>query len=84
MPNFDPFADDAASMGIGELTLENGRERVAIYGSLDLTRDEAGLKCARELRAVLDAAVRHLEAAPDLPDAVPAPEPPTSVKNPFG
>ena len=55
-----------------------------MYGSLDLTRDKAGLKLARELKAVLDAAVRHLEAAPDLPDAVPAPEPPTSVKNPFG
>ena len=63
---------------------ENGRERVAIYGSLDLTRDKAGLKLARELKAVLDAAVRRLEAAHDLPDAVPAPEPPTSVQNPFG
>lgn len=84
MQTFDPFGDDAASLGIGELTLENGRERVAVYGSLDLTRDKAGLKCARELKAVLDAVVRHLEAARGLPEAVPPPERPTPVKNPFG
>lgn len=84
MPDFDPFADDAASLGIGDLTLENGRERVAVYGSLDLTRDKAGLRLARELKAVLDAVVRHIEGTRDLPDAVPAPEKPTSVKNPFG
>lgn len=84
MPKFDPFADDAASKGIGEFTIENGRDRVALYGSLDLTRDRAGLKRARELKAVLDAVVRHLEAAHDLADAVPEPEAPTSVANPFG
>jgi hypothetical protein len=83
MPSFDPFADDAALLDIGELTLENGQERVVVYGSLDLTRDKAGLDLARE-KAVLDAVVRHLEGARDLPDAVPAPEELTSVKNPFG
>ncbi len=84
MPTFTPFADDAASLGIGELTLENGRDRVALYGSLDLTRDKAGLMLARELKAVLDAVVQRLEAANDLPDRVPAPEAPTTVRNPFG
>lgn len=84
MPDFDPFADDAASLSIGDLTLENGRDSVAVYGNFDLTRDKTGLKLARKLRAVLDAVVRHLEGARDLPDAVPAPEKPISVKNPFG
>ena len=32
-----PFADDAASISIGELTVENGTDRIALYGSLDLT-----------------------------------------------
>jgi hypothetical protein len=80
---FKPFADDAASLGIGELTLENGTARVAVYGQLDLTRDKAGLKRARELKAVLDAVVRHLEAAHDLPDQLPLPEPTKTVENPF-
>ena len=84
MPTFDPYADDAASLDIGELTLENGRDRIAVYGSLDLTRDKAGLKRARALKAVLDAVVGHLEAAHDLPDTVPEPDAPTSVANPFG
>ena len=82
-PAFNPFADDAASMTVGELTIENGQDHVAVYGQLDLTRDKAGLKLARELKAVLDAVVRHLDAARDLPDQVPAPEKPRTVKNPF-
>ena len=82
-PTFKPYADDAASMTVGELTCENGTDRVAVYGQLDLTRDKAGLKLARELKAVLDTVVRHLEAARDLPDQVPPPEPAKSVRNPF-
>lgn len=83
VPTFSPYADDAASLSIGGLTVENGTERVALYGQIDLTRDKAGLKLARELKAVLDAAVRQLETAHDLPDQVPAPEKPRTVRNPF-
>ena len=82
-PAFNPYADDAASMNVGELTCENGKDRVALYGQVDLTRDKAGLRLARELKAVLDAVVRHLEAAHDLPEQVPAPRKPRTVKNPF-
>ena len=49
-PTMKPYADDAASMTIGDLTLENGRDCVAVGGSLDLTRDKAGLAHARALR----------------------------------
>lgn len=85
MAEFKPFADDAASLGIGgEMTIENGTERVAIYGSLDLTRDKGGLALARQLKAVLDAAVRALEADKHLPDHVAPPEAPPTVRNPFG
>ena len=83
-PTFSPYADDAASLSIGGLTLENGTERVALYGQLDLTRDKAGLRLARELKAVLDAVVHQLEAAHDLPEQVPPPAKPRTVKNPFG
>jgi hypothetical protein len=79
-PAFNPYADDAASMSVGELTIENGQDRVAVYGQLDLTRDKAGLKLAHELKAVLDAAVHHLEAAHDLPEQVPAPEKPRTAR----
>ena len=82
MTKLVPFADDAASVSIGTLTVENGTARVALYGSLDLTRDKPGLAHARALQAVLAAVVQQLEAAHDLPDAV-APAPAATVPNPF-
>ncbi|MGI4795825.1 MAG: hypothetical protein ACRYF2_22945 [Janthinobacterium lividum] len=83
-PTMKPYADDAASMTIGDLTLENGRDCVAVGGSLDLTRDKAGLAHARALKAALDAIVHALESDGALPDKVAPPKPVTEVKNPFG
>lgn len=79
-----PFADDSASISIGALTVENGRDCVTVYGNLDLTRDKKGLAHARALLALTHDVVKALEAARDLPDAVPPPEKPATVKNPFG
>lgn len=79
-----PFADDSRSVAVGGLTVENGRDKVAMYGSLDLTRDKAGLEHARALRALLDAAIQAMEADPALPTAIPLPKPAQTVKNPFG
>lgn len=79
-----PYADDAASTGIGGLTVENGRECVTLYGSLDLTRDKQGLAHARALLRLAQDTVAALEAVRDLPDALPPPEKPGTVKNPFG
>ncbi len=71
-------------MSIGKLTVENGTDRIALYGSLELTRDRQGLAHARALRAILDQAVQVLEEQADLPEAVPAAAAPKSVANPFG
>ena len=83
MTKFTPFADDASSTSIGKLTIENGTDRVALYGSLDLTRDRQGLAHARALKAILDQTVQVLEAQENLPDAVPAAATPKTVANPF-
>ena len=83
MTSFEPFADDSRSQSIGDLTVENGTDKVAIYGSLDLTRDKAGLKHARALKAILDVAVRVLEQQQDLPEQIASAEPTVTVKNPF-
>jgi len=66
MASLKPYADDATSVQIGELTLENGQDCVAMYGNLDLTRDRTGLAHARALKAVLDEVVRVQEAEPHL------------------
>jgi len=83
MTTLKPFADDAASISIGELTIENGTDRIALYGSLDLARDKQGLAHARALAALLDQAIQLLEADKSLPDAVPPPTVAGTVKNPF-
>ncbi len=82
-PAFRPFADDAAVTRLGALSLENGTSRIALHGSLDITKDRRGLVQARALRAALDAIVQALEAA-DLPEQVAeATKPIGRVSNPF-
>jgi hypothetical protein len=83
MKTIKPFANESESLGIGDLTIENRTDRVSVYGSLDLTRDNKGLEHARALRALLDKVVAALEAEKALPDTVAPPEPPETVKNPF-
>jgi hypothetical protein len=83
MTKFQPFADDSASLSINDLTLENGTDKVAIYGSLDLTRDKQGLQNARALKALVDAVVKALAQDKELPDKVKPDEPTQQVKNPF-
>lgn len=78
-----PYADDAGAMQIGELQVENGTDRVALYGSIDLTRDKQGLEHARKLRDLLAAVVKSLENETDLPDQIPPPKPTDTVENPF-
>ena len=80
---FTPFADDSSVKTCADLSFENGTGRIALHGSLDITRDREGLRRARDLRAVLDAIVSALEHE-DLPEAVAEePEAATKVRNPF-
>ena len=83
MAKLTPFADDAASVSIGALTVENGTDRIALYGSLDITRDKPGLAQARALQALLVQAIAVLQADKHLPDTVPPPAPVKTVANPF-
>lgn len=78
-----PFADDAASATLGGLTVENGRHRLALYGTLEVARDKAGLASVRAWAAFLAQAVAALEADPHLPDRLPPPAPPGTAPNPF-
>ncbi len=78
-----PFADDSAATSVGDLRLENGRDRIAIYGSLDLTRDQAGLTLAREMRQMLESIIQVMEMDKALPPSIPPAKPPGTVRNPF-
>lgn len=83
MTKLIPFADDSASMTIGQLTIENGTDRIAVYGSLDVTCDRKGLADAHALKVFVDQVVQALEARPDLPSALAGGPAPKIISNPF-
>lgn len=83
MAAFKAFADDARSVELGGLTIENGRERLAVYGEGEITRDKAGLATARQLKAIIDSAVEALEADEALPEKLAPPAELKTVRNPL-
>ena len=78
---FEPFANEADVVFVGELMIENRLDRITLSGNVDLTADKAGLHKARQLHQLLGAIVGKLEAA-GLPATLPPPSV-TKVKNPF-
>lgn len=78
-----PFADNKSG-AVGGLTVENGPDKVVLYGSLELTRDQAGLRHAQALRTLLDAVIQSLTADPALPAVLSPPKRQRKVRNPFG
>jgi len=70
MPELQPFQNESETLQIGELTIENRIDQLELYGSLAITRDKAGLQQALRLKALLDAAVLHLQNEKDLPEQV--------------
>ncbi len=83
MKTITPFANESDSVGLGDLTIENHEDRVALYGSIDLTRDQEGLAQARSLKTLLDRIVQTLASDKNLPAKLPPAERPEAVKNPF-
>ena len=85
-----PFSDDAASVSIGGLTIENGEHRIACYGDFEITRDKAGFALAAKLAqafAAIHAEIAALAEKGELPEEAPVavkPEAVTKAPNPFG
>ncbi|MBF7688780.1 hypothetical protein [Acinetobacter rathckeae] len=78
---FKPFETDESS-AIYDLTLENGLDRVNIYGNLQVSKDQDGLKTAKALQAFANDLVKALEEAKDLPEKVQLQDK-QEVENPF-
>ena len=81
MMQIAPFQDESTSLNLDQMTVENRLDRIEFYGSLQITRDQAGLRLARELKSLLDAAVAALEKE-DLPEQIES-RPVNRVANPF-
>jgi len=84
---FKPYSNDDDVLNIqgDALTVSNGTARVVVNGTLELTRDQRGLKAALALKDAVDAIVAALQADSQLPAKV-KDEPdakPGVVRNPF-
>ena len=80
-----PYENESESLRIVDLTIENRTDRISIYGSLDITRDKQGLIAAKELKNILDTALKTLEAeekSGTLPEKI-ATEATVTITNPF-
>lgn len=80
-PTIQPFANEAESVQIAGLTIENRTDRVSMYGSIDITRDRQGLTNAETLKVILDGIVTKLKSE-NLPDKI-STKPAKEVENPF-
>lgn len=67
---FKPYESGTESHAIHDLTIENDVDCVSLYGNLQLTKDQVGLKAAKALQALLNDVVQQLENTPDLPDKI--------------
>lgn len=87
MPHaFRPYENEGDALQVSDLNVENRLDRIAVFGSVDLTRDKAGLRLAAALKAVLDAVVLKLqdeERNNSLPETIPAPRTAKFVRNPL-
>ena len=67
---FKPFENGTESHSIHDLTLENQVDSINIYGNLQITKDQAGLKAAKALQSYINDIVAQLEKQTDLPEQI--------------
>ena len=79
---FKPYMNGTESHAIYDLTVENSNDCVSLYGNLQLTKDQVGLKAAKALQALLSEVVRSLENETDLPEIIMRVEA-GEIENPF-
>jgi len=79
---FEPYANEADVLRIGDLEVENRIDRVSLTGDVVITKDKAGLALAKELQSLIERTVKALEAEKQLPETVELKVTET-VKNPF-
>jgi hypothetical protein len=79
--NIKPFQNDSESVQLNGLTIENMRDKVAFFGSIDISLDKEGLQKAQVLKTILDSVVVYMNHL-DLPERIKK-VPTETIKNPF-
>ncbi|MDN3454013.1 MULTISPECIES: hypothetical protein [unclassified Psychrobacter] len=57
----EPFANDHQSMQIGDLIIENQKDKIIIYGDIDLMLSELGYKQAQQLHELSGKIIKAFE-----------------------
>lgn len=78
---FKPFETENESSSIYDLTLENQIDCVSLYGNLQITKDQVGLKAAKVLQQLINDVVIALEKE-ELPAQIER-KPEQEIENPF-
>lgn len=78
---FKPFETGNESSSIYDLTLENQVDCVSMYGNLQITKDQVGLKAAKALQQLINDVVTALEKE-ELPAQIER-KPEQEIENPF-
>lgn len=79
---FMPFQNESDTFNMDKLTVENRMDRISIYGSLDITKDKAGLEHSMLLKRLIDGTIDELKRDKQLPDQISLKDAET-VNNPF-
>ena len=82
MSKFVTFKNDAQSIQIGGITIENGSDSLKIYGQHNFDFSQAGLADLKLLAQIVNAGVDALEDATGLPKTLEI-KPPSRKPNPF-
>lgn len=78
---FKPFETGNESSSIYDLMLENQVDCVSLYGNLQITKDQVGLKAAKALQQLINDVVTALEKE-ELPAQIER-KPEQEIENPF-
>lgn len=79
---FQAFADDCSAYTLDNLTFENNADRLAIYGDIQIQRDQQGLQQLLALQSLINQAIMALQADEALPEQLPA-SIHNEINNPF-
>ncbi|MDD3595594.1 hypothetical protein [Sulfuricurvum sp.] len=67
---FMAYENDTDGFTTGNLKITNGFERICIEGTLEITKDRAGLEAALKLKRAVDAAIDALKRDRNLPESI--------------
>ncbi len=65
--SFMAYENETDSFLIDNFTVENRHDSISLYGTLEITKDMAGLEHALKLKRIIDAAIDALKRNKQLP-----------------